>query len=66
MRHLLSNNNISLACREIEIFLDSKKIESKERARLLISMEEVLLNYQHSFGESAGFTLDKGGGFGKQ
>ena len=66
MYYSLSNDNISQACSEIELFLDSKKIESKEKTRLLISMEEVLLNYQHSFGESAGFTLDKGGGFGKK
>ena len=66
MHYSLSNDGISQACREIEQFLDSKKIKSKEKIRIIMGMEEVLLNYQHSFGESAGFMLDKGRSFGNK
>lgn len=58
MIYTLSNENIAMACQEAETFLDSKKIESKERLRLMLSFEEVLLTYQKACGEDTAFSVD--------
>ena len=52
-----SNNNIDLACGEVERFLASSKVERREALRLRLTFEEILLNYQEEFGEDAVFRL---------
>ncbi len=73
MRATLSNENINIACEKVEEYLAKRKIERKELLRIKLSIEEVLLTYQKSYGtESAfvygtesAFVLDVGGGFGR-
>lgn len=58
MIYTLSNENIAMVCQEAERFLDNKKIDSKERRRLVLSFEEVLLTYQKICGEDTVFSVD--------
>ena len=58
MIYTLSNENIAAVWEETKKFLDSRNIESKERQRIMLSMEEVLLIYQKTFGEDTLFSVD--------
>ena len=65
MKLTLTNENISMACREAEDFLAGRKADSKDRIRVMLTLEEVLLTYQKAFGMDAMFILDMGSDFGR-
>lgn len=65
MRATLTNENINTACESVGEFLTKRKIDKKELLRIKFSIEEVLLAYQKVFGPESAFTLDMGGGFGR-
>ena len=52
-----TNNDIDLACREIDKFLASSSVEHAETLRIKLSCEEVLLKYQEQLGENADFKV---------
>ena len=66
MAYELTNEHIAAACAEVRQFLDSKSISSKERLRIVMGVEEVLLIYQNAFGSEASFHLETGGSFGSK
>ena len=55
----LTNENISRVCTEADAGLARRRVESKERIRVRLSLEEVLLHYQTAFGSDAEFSLDQ-------
>ena len=52
-----TNNDIDLACREIDKFLASSGVERREALRIKLSCEEVLLKYQGQLGTDADFRV---------
>lgn len=66
MKYTLSNENIVMACEEAVKDLESSGVEAKDKIRINMSLEEVLLTYQKAMGEDAVFVLDEGGYFGSK
>ena len=61
MTFALTNENIDRVCTEADAFLAGRRVESKERIRVRLNLEEVLLHYQTAFGSDAEFSLDQSG-----
>ena len=53
----LTNENIAAVCRQAEEFLPEKNMDQKERLRILLLLEEVLLYYQREMGEEQVFEI---------
>ena len=53
----LTNEGIAQACESVDGFLTANKVERTESIRLRMMFEEVLLNYQASFGDGGTFAL---------
>ena len=66
MKYTLSNEDIVMACEEAVKELESSGIETRDKIRINMSLEEVLLTYQKALGEDAVFVLDEGGYFGSK
>ncbi|MBR5259650.1 MAG: cation:dicarboxylase symporter family transporter [Eggerthellaceae bacterium] len=56
-QYSFSNNDIALACEEVEKFLASADVERREALRTQLTFEEALLNYQEKLGEDANFKV---------
>jgi len=50
MKRKLNEENINISCEEADSFLRKRKTDSKDRIRMMLSMEETLLKYKDSFG----------------
>ena len=57
MQYHLSNGYIDLACEDVGKFLVSAGVERREALRIKLTFEEVLLEYQSKFGETADFKV---------
>ncbi|MBQ6075838.1 MAG: cation:dicarboxylase symporter family transporter [Lachnospiraceae bacterium] len=53
----LTNDTISRICQQAEEFLPKKNMDQKERLRILLLLEEVLLYYQREMGEEQEFEI---------
>lgn len=61
----LSNRDITQMCGEVEAYLKTTDIASKEQIRIVFAMEEVLLQYQTQFGQGHGCVLRYGKELGR-
>lgn len=66
MKYTLTNENIGKACEEAGAFLENSGADAKDKIRIAMNMEEVLLSYQKVLGEGASFIVDEGGYFGSK
>ena len=63
MKRKLNEENINISCEEADSFLRKRKTDSKDRIRMMLSMEETLLKYKDSFGADSEYIVDFGSGF---
>lgn len=55
--YVFSNTQINQACQQVEKSLLAYGVERREALRVKLTLEEVLLDYQESFGEEASFRV---------
>ena len=61
----LTNHNIAMACREMELFFGRSHVEKRDVLRTCLAVEEVLLGYQEAFGTVGSFQYECGKRMGR-
>ncbi len=64
-KYTLSNADIAQMCQGVEDYLKQTSLATKEQIRIVLTLEEVLLQYQAQFGEQRGCDLRYGKEWGR-